>query len=101
MMSEDEMMVLRLLKKEMSLQNHITNKTNGTVSTNNRGRKKATTPDAPVSEHNNNAPIMQQADAHAEQKPKMINRAPWWNQSTTDEPLENQLPKMVRIEYLS
>ena len=49
MMSEDEMKVLRQLKKEISLQNHLTNKTNGTISAN-RGRKKTIQTDAPATE---------------------------------------------------
>jgi LEA14-like dessication related protein len=48
MMTEDELMVLRWLKKEVSHQNHITNKINGTVSTTNRGRKKKEQSDAPA-----------------------------------------------------
>jgi hypothetical protein len=50
MMSEEELTVLRCLKKEVSQQNHLTNKINGTVSTTNRGRKKAKQADAPASE---------------------------------------------------
>ena len=49
LMSEDEMMVLRQLKKEISLQNHLANKTNGTISAN-RGRKKTIQTDAPATE---------------------------------------------------
>jgi hypothetical protein len=48
-MTEDELAVLRSLKKELSVQNHINNKINGTVSSTNRGRKKKEV-DAPVIE---------------------------------------------------
>jgi hypothetical protein len=50
MMSEDELTVLRWLKKEVSQQNHIANRINGTVSATNRGRKKKEQTDAPVAE---------------------------------------------------
>jgi hypothetical protein len=39
LMTEEELTVLRLLKKELSVQNHINNKINGTVNSTNRGRK--------------------------------------------------------------
>ena len=50
MMSEDELTVLKWIKKEMSQQNHIANRINGTVSATNRGRKKKEQADAPVAE---------------------------------------------------
>ena len=81
MMSEDEMTVLRYLKKEVSQQNHLTNKTNGSVITNNRGRKKTTKPDAPVAEQPD-APV-------AEQTAKTTN-APTTEQATTNAPTTEQ-----------
>jgi hypothetical protein len=71
MMTDDELTVLRWLKKEVSHQNHLTNKINGTVSTTNRGRKKkeqtvapVTGPtDAPVTEPTTDARVAEPTDA--------------------------------------
>jgi hypothetical protein len=95
MMSEDEMTVLRFLKKELSQQNHLTNKTNGSVITNNRGRKKATKPDAsvaeqtttttdaPVAEPTTDAPTTEQTTTNAPTTEQTTTNAPTTEQTTT------------------
>ena len=113
MMTDDELTVLRWLKKEVSQQNHITKKINGTVSTTNRGRKKkentdapvtlaeasppaVTEPtDAPVAEHID-APVAEQTDApKAEQTDAPVAEqtdAPVAEPTASNEPFEKQLP---------
>jgi len=56
-MTEDELTVLRSLKKELSVQNLINNKINGTVSSTNRGRKKKGEADVQVVESINEPPV--------------------------------------------
>ena len=103
MMTEDELTVLKWLKKEVSHQNHLTNKINGTVSTTNRGRKKkeptdapvAEPPDAPVAEPTD-APVAEPTDAPvAEPTDAPVAKqadAPLTEPMVTNEQLENQLP---------
>ena len=97
MMTEDELTVLRWIKKEVSHQNHITNKLNGTVSTTNRGRKKKGNADAPVTlaeasplagTEPINVPVAEQADAPVAEQAD----APVAEPTASNEQLENQLP---------
>ena len=103
MMSEEELTVLRHLKKEVSQQNHLTNKINGTVSATNRGRKKAKEAEAARMEPmTTTEPLTLEASSNtatseATTEPPTLPSTAMTTESclTVDQPVDNQLPKEV------